>query len=535
MSTLRLTPEARHTETSTPEHVDLVVCSQCGANLEGDDHELLPASAVDSVTAYPCPECGRDVIPVVKHIVAERAVVARRAEMVQVSSIRVQPERAVNEANVRKLMRSIPEIGLQAPIGITADFALVYGRDRLEASLRLGYLEIPCNILDTNDPRVLRLTAIDENIARKRMTVLERADLFLERKEIYEQLHPETKLGGAPGKKGGGKKAKTATVATFADETAESTGDSPRTVRLYTQIARSITPEAKQAAADTSIARSPRELTALTRVPSEMQLAVVEKTKAGEFKTVRAAARSMAGGSASRAKPSKHPDQSHGDASESAPPPLEEWAKMSMAWVIRAYVYSARELGRRLQAGLTSSWWDGINPLIDCEDDLDKRLSEVIPQVEASVENATIIDAFTARCSEESRTLKGTRCPRGNQSFKAERQRRLLAVDELSKNACRLMDDHGWEKPLPPEAIRDLHLRLEALVALPLPGTTKSEGQPVSGTATGTPNGEPPGTPYVADAAHRMTVPDIHKAQSGDAPDRGEDDLGKAPGSGTAA
>jgi hypothetical protein len=38
---------------------------------------------------------------------------------------------------------------------------------------------------------------------------------ILERKTLYLKLHPETKHGGAPGKAGGGKKAKDAKLASF--------------------------------------------------------------------------------------------------------------------------------------------------------------------------------------------------------------------------------------------------------------------------------------------------------------------------------
>jgi hypothetical protein len=46
--------------------------------------------------------------------------------------------------------------------------------------------------------------------------------------ELYEKVHPETKKGGAPGKAGGGKKAKTAKLATLARDTATKTGLSRR-------------------------------------------------------------------------------------------------------------------------------------------------------------------------------------------------------------------------------------------------------------------------------------------------------------------
>jgi len=43
-------------------------------------------------------------------------------------------------------------------------------------------------------------------------------------KRVYEQLHPETKHGGAPGVAGGGKRARVEMISTFADDTAAKTG-----------------------------------------------------------------------------------------------------------------------------------------------------------------------------------------------------------------------------------------------------------------------------------------------------------------------
>jgi hypothetical protein len=91
------------------------------------------------------------------------------------------------------------------------------------------------------------------------------------RKVVYEQIHPEAKQGGAPGKAGGGKVAKGDNVSSFADDTAARTGVSPRTVQHYAQIAAKITPEAKALLRDTPLADEKRDLTRIARLPAEKQ------------------------------------------------------------------------------------------------------------------------------------------------------------------------------------------------------------------------------------------------------------------------
>src|SRR5271170_3937078 len=74
------------------------------------------------------------------------------------------------------------------------------------------------------------LAEIDENLVRADLTPAERAMHIGKRKDLYEKVHPETKKGGAPGRAGGGKKAKTAKLATFARDTATKTRVSRRSV-----------------------------------------------------------------------------------------------------------------------------------------------------------------------------------------------------------------------------------------------------------------------------------------------------------------
>jgi hypothetical protein len=62
--------------------------------------------------------------------------------------------------------------------------------------------------------------------------------------------HPETKHGGAPGKAGGGKKAKNEKFSSFAQDTADKTGLSKRAIEISIRRADKIAPEVMDAIGD---------------------------------------------------------------------------------------------------------------------------------------------------------------------------------------------------------------------------------------------------------------------------------------------
>lgn len=115
--------------------------------------------------------------------------------LVPISEIKVNPgRREVGTKNIEDLAKSISEIGLLNPITISADHTLIAGLHRLDAVKMLGWSEIDCNISDVSG-LLAKLAEIDENFVRMNLSPIEFGDLLLRRKEIYEQLHPETKQG----------------------------------------------------------------------------------------------------------------------------------------------------------------------------------------------------------------------------------------------------------------------------------------------------------------------------------------------------
>jgi N6-adenosine-specific RNA methylase IME4 len=107
--------------------------------------------------------------------------------------------------HIEKLAESIRATTLYHPILLRRDGAkliVVAGKRRLDAHKYLRSAEIEAKILDTNEVQAL-LMEIDENSQRAELTALQRAQHTAERKKVWLSLHPETKHGGAPGKRGG--------------------------------------------------------------------------------------------------------------------------------------------------------------------------------------------------------------------------------------------------------------------------------------------------------------------------------------------
>jgi len=95
---------------------------------------------------------------------------------------------------------------------------------------------------------------------RHNLNHIDEADQLLRRKEIYEELHPDTKAGTAGAKSTNEKRWGIATdpnsVATeksFAADTAAKTGLVERTIRKKIQIAKNLTPEVKAVVKESGI------------------------------------------------------------------------------------------------------------------------------------------------------------------------------------------------------------------------------------------------------------------------------------------
>ncbi len=189
---------------------------------------------------------------------------------------------------VYTLADSISKLGLLNPITVDQEYTLIAGLHRLEAAKRLGWEEIECNVSGL-DGLLAELAEIDENFARKDLSAAEFRGLLLRRKEIYENLHPETKAGiaqavGMNRAMGNNVAAPSAaTLKTFVNDTADKLGVAPRTVREELQIAKNLTPEAQEIIQTSGSKIKKRDTIKLSRLAPEQQSEAASRLVSGDI------------------------------------------------------------------------------------------------------------------------------------------------------------------------------------------------------------------------------------------------------------
>lgn len=197
--------------------------------------------------------------------------------------------RALREDHVERLAVSIRELGLLNPITLTTGNRLVAGLHRLTACQRIGWTEIPV-IYRKFSSLQAELAEIDENLERCELTALERGELLLRKKDLYEALHPETKKGGDMAKKSEQRanSHETKSPPSFAVAAAEKLGRDKATVLRDVQIARDLTDEAKRVVRDTPVANAPTKLIAIARMaPGEQVAAAAAAIEAAHTRRLR--------------------------------------------------------------------------------------------------------------------------------------------------------------------------------------------------------------------------------------------------------
>lgn len=198
------------------------------------------------------------------------------------------------------LAQSIEFNGLQSPIIVGtpakkkgAKHPLIAGAHRLNAVRQLGWTEIPAIVFD-GDALQARLLEIDENLIRRELSPLDRASHLAERKELYEQLYPETQAGAAGAAARWGHASD---KLSFASEAAIKLGLSERDIQRAISRYRRIAPDVRTQIATTWLAGKGSELDALATLEHDEQRKVVAALLDAEngFKSVKEAALALRG------------------------------------------------------------------------------------------------------------------------------------------------------------------------------------------------------------------------------------------------
>jgi ParB family chromosome partitioning protein len=211
--------------------------------------------------------------------------------LVAIESIRVLAPRLRSLGAVDALKDSISMGGLLQPIVLDRSMTLICGRHRLEACKLLGWTDIPAVIEDVGGPQA-ELAEIDENLCRRELSALERAEHIAKRKRLWTEIEA-ARIAAAPppadGEKKKGKKAekpREPELTAFVDDTAKRTGKAKRAIKEELKIGE-MPVEVRDTIRETPISNNKRELLALTKMEPPAALEAASAVKSGAATTVR--------------------------------------------------------------------------------------------------------------------------------------------------------------------------------------------------------------------------------------------------------
>ncbi len=180
--------------------------------------------------------------------------------------------RQVDAGWVEGLAKVIEATGLQHPVEIMLignSYRLASGAHRLAAFQLLGRKDIPARIIspDTDKPELeLRLHEIAENVGRRELSALDRAAHVAELKEVYLQLHGETR-----GRKGRHEKSANIALFSLGDDVAGKMGLSRRTIFADADLHNKLTADTRSRLAGHPLADNRAQLVALSKLDANGQ------------------------------------------------------------------------------------------------------------------------------------------------------------------------------------------------------------------------------------------------------------------------
>ena len=182
------------------------------------------------------------------------------------------------------IAQSIEKIGLVNPLTVrkTTDgrYALVAGAHRYRGLQITGATDAPCIVREMTDEKA-RLAEIDENIMRRELSKLSRAEFLAERRDVYHALFPETAHGKAP------KSGKDANIASFAEDAAEKTGLSKRTIQDAVALVAALDQKTRDAIRNTELADNAAQLKAITKLAPDQRHTCAKRIADGDFTSVK--------------------------------------------------------------------------------------------------------------------------------------------------------------------------------------------------------------------------------------------------------
>jgi ParB/RepB/Spo0J family partition protein len=264
------------------------LAGQCGSRskvpVTGSVEPVPPAAAISSPAPQPATKASRSKTRVT-------------TSMIPLHEIKVASDRGpLNEEKVAELVASIGQNGLLQPPVVrrpAEDWWLVAGAHRLEALRHLGWKEVLCVIIESENSLHWELARIDENLIRNNLGPSEHAKLTQRREEIIKALaaseeeSEKAPMSSVTQNVSSRKDTKGVRDAASVRDQAEKFGESREKIRRSRQRAKVLGTKILDKTQGTSLDKGV-ELDALIELPDKKRDELVERAAAGEVVTARA-------------------------------------------------------------------------------------------------------------------------------------------------------------------------------------------------------------------------------------------------------
>lgn len=184
--------------------------------------------------------------------------------------------RGVDDDAAAVIAASMQEQGQRTPIEVRKvgkRYRLIAGAHRMRA-LALAGIDTAFAVIVKADDLQAQLLEIDENICRRELSPLDKATFLARRKEVYEELHPETKHGGD--RKSDQVDSLVHLIPSFTEATAQKLGFDARSIRRSVARYTNIVPDVREIIAGTWLASSGAQLDALARETPDVQRQIAD-------------------------------------------------------------------------------------------------------------------------------------------------------------------------------------------------------------------------------------------------------------------